>query len=457
MKFKKITITILIFILGFAPMSLAENTSNSLNTYLNNTSDSRNTYLENISDDLNIYLGNTSDDSNTYSETTSDILNIYAESVILIDNKTGTTLYEKNSEKKMYPASTTKILTAILTLEKGNLEDEVIVSKSAIESMKAGYSSAYLSEGEIISVENLLKCLLIPSANDAANVLAEYISGSISEFVKLMNEKVKELGCTNTHFVTTNGLHDDNHYTTAKDMSIIARYCMQNSTFRNIVSTQSCTIPATNKSDKRYYTNTNDLINTKSEYYYKNCIGIKTGFTSQAQNCLVSACKKDKMELIAVVFGASLTESGKSARYVDSKTLYDYAFSNYSISTIVKKSDVIKTIEIKNATDETKSLDLILENDITALVKNTEKTITPEISLNDDISAPIATNTVLGTATYTISGVQYTENLLASHDVQKNDLLINVLRISLVMIFMILILLTVRTNRNSKKLNKGKH
>lgn len=367
-------------------------------------------------------------------------LSIYSDAVILIENKTGKTLYEKNSEKKMYPASTTKILTAILTIEKGNLEDEVTVSKTALAQMKSGYSSAYLSEGEVMSVENLLTVLLVHSANDASNVLAEYISGSIDNFVDLMNEKAKELGCENTHFVTTNGLHDDNHYTTAKDLATIARYCMQNETFRKIVSMKTCTIPATNKSDKRIYRNTNDMLNPTSIYYYPNCIGIKTGYTSEAKNCLVSACSKNGLQLIAVVLGASLTENNKSARYTDSKTLYDYAYSNYAIQTIAKASSVLGTIEVNHATSETKTLDLILENDITALVNtNDNNNVEPEIKLNNEISAPIAANSVVGQATFSLNGETYTANLLASHDVSRKDTLIKVLRIVLILIILIII------------------
>ena len=367
-------------------------------------------------------------------------LSIYSDAVILIENKTGKTLYEKNSEKKMYPASTTKILTAILTIEKGNLEDEVTVSKTALAQMKSGYSSAYLSEGEVMSVENLLTVLLVHSANDASNVLAEYNSGSIDNFVDLMNEKAKELGCENTHFVTTNGLHDDNHYTTAKDLATIARYCMQNETFRKIVSMKTCTIPATNKSDKRIYRNTNDMLNPTSIYYYPNCIGIKTGYTSEAKNCLVSACSKNGLQLIAVVLGASLTENNKSARYTDSKTLYDYAYSNYAIQTIAKASSVLGTIEVNHATSETKTLDLILENDITALVNtNDNNNVEPEIKLNNEISAPIAANSVVGQATFSLNGETYTANLLASHDVSRKDTLIKVLRIVLILIILIII------------------
>ncbi len=175
---------------------------------------------------------------------TDENLKLYSHSAIIIENKTGKVLYEKNSEQKMYPASTTKILTAILTIEKGNLQDKTKVTKTAIAEMKSGYTSAYLVEGEELTVEELLELLLIHSANDASNVLAEYISGSIPAFVDLMNLKLKELGCNNTHFVTTNGLHDDNHYTTAKDMATITRYCMKNPDFRRIVAMQECHIKA---------------------------------------------------------------------------------------------------------------------------------------------------------------------------------------------------------------------
>ena len=385
--------------------------------------------------------------------TTNDNLKIYSDAVILIENQTGKTLYEKNSEQKMYPASTTKILTAILSIEKGNLNDKVTVSKTAIAQMKPGYTSAYLSEGEIISVEDLLKVLLINSANDASNVLAEYISGSIDSFVNLMNEKSKELGCTNTHFVTTNGLHDDNHYTTAKDLAIIARYCMQNETFRKIVSMKKCVIPATNKSEERIYKNTNDLINPTSGYYYPSCIGIKTGFTSEAKNCLISACSKNGLQVIAVVLGASITENHKSARYVDSKTLYDYTYSNYSIQNIAKASSVIETIEVKNATDKTKSWDLKLAKDLNVLVNNKDnENIKTEIVLKDNISAPIATNSVVGNITYIVGADKYTINLLASHDVEKKENIIWILRLSLFLILLILIIFIIyKISKKPKK------
>ena len=386
--------------------------------------------------------------------TSNEELKIYSDACILIENRTGKTLYEKNSEQKMYPASTTKILTAIIVLEKGNLQDKTTVSRSAIADMKSSYTSADLVEGEILSVQELLEVLLVRSANDSANVLAEYISGSIPEFVNLMNIKLQEIGCKNTHFVTTNGLHDDNHYTTAKDMATITRYCMQNATFRKIVAMKKCIIPATNKSEERIYKNTNDLIINTSIYYYPGCIGVKTGFTSQAKNCLISACNKNNLQTIAVVLGASLTEDKKSARYVDSKTLYDYAYNNYSFTKIASANSIVKTIEVKDGTQETKNLNLLLQKDINSLVKNgIVQNIIPEITLNENISAPISKNSILGHATYTIDGEQYSTNLIAEHNVVKeetvfiknttllkNENIIIIFKISLLIIALIIIL-----------------
>ena len=428
MKSKKIAILLLIMIL-FSTNSFAEDATNETNLEQNS---------------INV---STSEDNSSVS------LNINSEAVILIENTTGKTLYEKNSEQKMYPASTTKILTAIIVIENSNLDDIVTVSQTAISNIPSGYSSAYLNAGEEISVDNLLKVLLIHSANDAANVLAEHVSGSIDQFVNLMNEKAQELGCANTHFVTTNGIHDDNHYTTARDLSIIARYCMKNPIFREYVSTPRCTIPATNKSQERTYKNTNDLINISSAYYYPGCIGVKTGYTSEAKNCLISACNKNGLQLIAVVLGSG-SVNGKSARYLDSKTLYDYGYSNYSMKTISQKSSVLETITVPHATKETKDLDLILEDNVVALVRNNSSTnISPEISVSGNISAPISANSVIGTATYTIDGQTYTSNIIASHDVIQNDNLYFILIFSLIGIISILIIIFMILKTHKKKKN----
>ena len=319
-------------------------------------------------------------------------LKLYSDAAILIENRTGKVLYEKNSNQKMYPASTTKILTAILTLENGNLNDIATVSKEAIAEMKDGYTSAYLVEGEQMSIENLLKVLLIHSANDAANVLAEYISGSVPEFANLMNKKVAELGCHNTHFVNANGLHDDNHYTTAQDLATISRYCMQNSKFREIVSSTSCNIPATNKSGERIFKNTNDMVIPSSKYYYEGCVGMKTGYTSQAKNCLISAVSKNGMQLISVVLGANLTDDNQSARYIDSINLFNYGYSNYSMESIIAEynKDIITAMPQDNY--ETNLQDIKSEEDVVQ-----KSIITPQNSVlkNGEIKIAIKRNSIL--------------------------------------------------------------
>ena len=385
----------------------------------------------------------------------SDNLNIHSDAAILMDYKTGTVLYSKASEEKMYPASTTKILTAILALEKCNLDDIVTVSKSAISSIPSGYSSAYLSEGEEISVNDLITVFLVHSANDAGYVLAEHISGSIDEFANLMNEKALEIGCKNTHFTNPSGIHDENHYTTAYDLALIAKYCMQNSKFRNIVSMKTCTINSTNKFGIRKYTNTNDLINTSSKYYLEECIGIKTGYTAQAKNCLISACSKDNMALICVVLGANQLNSGESSRYEDSINLFKYGYSNYSMKTFANKNDVITNIEVKNGTKDTRNLDLTLEDSISGLIKKNLNIPDSTITLNDNISAPIAKGTVLGTISYTIDNNTYTKNLLASHDVEQDAVLLFIFKIILG-IALFLILITVLFSKSKKKRKKKK-
>ena len=182
------------------------------------------------------------DDKNQDEETTSDAANvkIYSEAGILMDAKTGKILYNKNAKEKKYPASTTKILTAIIVLENcKNLDEMATVDVDSINSVPSGYTVAALQVGEEISVKNLLQLLLVHSANDAANVLAKHVSGSIESFSDMMNAKAKEIGCENSHFVNPNGKHDPDHYSTAYDLSLIMNYCMKNETFRSFSSALS--------------------------------------------------------------------------------------------------------------------------------------------------------------------------------------------------------------------------
>lgn len=271
-----------------------------------------------------------------------DMPNISSVSAVAIDADTGIVLSGKDVTKKVYPASTTKILTAILALENLDLDKSVVVSKTAI-SIPWDSSRIYLKEGEVVTVSNLLYGLLLESGNDAANVLAESVSGSISEFVKLMNTKLQELGCTNTHFANAHGYSDDDHYTTALDMAKILKYCIKNDTFVKIFSTKEYTMEATNKTNsKRYFTNTNRLIQTKEDSiysrYYKYCIGGKTGYTDEAGKTLVTYGMKDNKNVIVTVFNGG-TIDGIDARYTDAINLFEYAFNNFEKHVIANSSD----------------------------------------------------------------------------------------------------------------------
>lgn len=235
---------------------------------------------------------------------------IYSEAAVLIEKNSGTILYEKNANQKLYPASTTKILTAIIGLEKCNLNETAVASKEAVYTVPSGYAIANIQIGESFTIEELLNVMLVHSANEAANVIAEHISGSMEEFANLMNEKARQIGCKNSNFVNSNGIQNENHYSTAYDMALIAKYCMKNDKFREMIALERCELPATEiYSEKRTFKNNNSLIDKNDKYYYKYCIGGKTGYTKEAKNCLVAMSKKDNMELISVVLKGENTET----------------------------------------------------------------------------------------------------------------------------------------------------
>ena len=251
---------------------------------------------------------------------------INSKAAILVEVSTGRILYEKNSTKQLYPASTTKVMTAILVLEKCNLTDMVTVNETALGNLPSGYVTCDLQVDEEISVNDLLYALMVKSANDAAYVLAEHVGGSVDAFADMMNIKAREIGCTGTHFVNPNGVHDDRHYSTAYDLYLITKYAMQNETFRKLVATTEYTLPATNKypNADRSFTTTNQLLNPESTaYYYKYATGVKTGYTSQAGNCIISMASRDGLDFIAVVLGGGATPSGLNARFIESKTLFN--------------------------------------------------------------------------------------------------------------------------------------
>lgn len=376
-------------------------------------------------------------------------------SVILTDANTGKILYSKSAFEKRFPASTTKLMTAILTLENCELSDVATVSHNAIFSIPIGYSHASLKEGEKLTIEQLLNVLLIPSANDAAVVLAEHIAGSVENFSEMMNNRAKELGCVNTHFVNPNGIHDENHYSCAYDLAIIGRYAMKFEDIMRIAKVNQYTLPKTNKYDKtdRIFNSTNGLINKNSEYYNKYATGLKTGYTDKSGYCIVTTANQGDVELLAVVLGSESIDD----RYEDCNTLFDYCFENYSYKSLINSREIIENVKVSGATSETKSLNIIAKNNVTALVKNDLdiESVEPKIEINENLTAPIAQDAVVGRISYTVDGETFSTDLIAETSVEKSNIETIIFRAFL--IFLILYLLVIILKKINKPRNNNSY
>jgi D-alanyl-D-alanine carboxypeptidase (penicillin-binding protein 5/6) len=271
-------------------------------------------------------------------------INISSQKAVLIDAQTGQVLYSKNARAASYPASITKIMTAILALERGNLDEYVPVSR------KASYidgSRIYLLEGEEVTLEQVLYGLMLESGNDAAIAIAEYIAGSVEEFTVMMNDKAAQLGAQNTSFSNPNGLPDPNHVTTALDMALIAKHAMSLPKFREIVSTVRYIIPETNMQDTRYLYNGNRLIKNTSDKY-EGANGIKTGYTLAAKHCFVGSAQRDGREYITVI----LNEPSSNTLWNNTKALLDYAFDEFKQLPVVAEGEVIDRVEFLGSKSE---------------------------------------------------------------------------------------------------------
>ena len=270
--------------------------------------------------------------------------NLTAEYAVLMDYETGQVLYSKNGYNKLYPASTTKAWTAYVVLKHVSDLNQVVEIKDL---PIVDGSSMYLKEGEAFTVKELLDALLIHSSNDVAMVLAKYVGGSVENFVNMMNNEAKAIGAKNTHFNNPHGLPDENHYTTAYDMALMARKAMDNDIFRDIVKTKSVKYPATEAYPyERYFENTNQFLTSRSKMDYKGqqidikydvVDGIKTGYTDAAGKCLLSTGIKNNIRVISAVFKSTVNDL-----YLDSRTLLDYGFDNFYVETIVDKNEFIK-------------------------------------------------------------------------------------------------------------------
>lgn len=320
-------------------------------------------------------------------------------SVILMEESTGTILYEKNSDEAHYPASITKIMTTLLALENGNLSDMVTFSDDAINNTEgSGIARDY---GEQMTLEQCLYGVMLESANECAYAVAEHVGGTVENFVDMMNAKAKELGCTNTHFANPHGLQDENHYTTAHDMALIAQAAYQNETFRIIIGTKMYTIPPTNKhAEETVLRNHHDMLctyhNANRKYLYPYCVGGKTGYTATANSTLVTYAEKDGMTLICVVMN---TQSPN--QFIDTVNLFDYAFDNFQVLNVAE-NDTDYSAETTVDNGNLNNIAPFVELDKDAVI------VLPKTAEFSDTSSSVEYNDsdpeIAGSITYTYAG-----------------------------------------------------
>ena len=281
-----------------------------------------------------------------------DTYYVRAKASALIDLDAGALLYGGNIDAQIYPASLTKIMTCMIALERGNLDDILTVSESSQQDLVIGGSTANLKVGEQISLRELLYCVMVSSANEACNVVAEYISGSISGFVALMNEYAAALGMTSTHYANTHGLHSDEHYTTVRDLSTLVRWAWQHELFREFSTVTKHVVPATNLSEERELHTTNYLTSglVVGKYYYEKAAGIKTGFTSKAGGCLISTAQDGDKRLLSIVVGCDTIENDDGTttdeRFTETKKLLEYGLNHFSLVQVLSDTTMAGMPEV---------------------------------------------------------------------------------------------------------------
>lgn len=341
-----------------------------------------------------------------------------AESVYVMEANTGAVLYEKDSEELRYPASTTKLLTALIALENSSLTETVTFSETAVD-LEDGASSIDAVAGEEMSMKDVLYGLLLPSGNDCANAIAEHISGSIDAFAELMNEYLEELGCVNSHFTNPSGLYDDDHYTTAYDMALIAQAAFNNSTLVSIISTYSYTIEETNMSEARNITNSNAAINSTSEYYNEYVVGGKTGYLYAAGRCLVTLSKNNGMTVITVLFKSS----EYTGIYTDTQNLLDYVFDNFATCVISESEDrfLYSSENARVTLDDTSQIILPVTLSVSDLDSDIVFTYDMDLEEFNEASAAAGITDENGLHLYATINYSYGDYVLGSVNVLIND------------------------------------
>ena len=365
---------------------------------------------------------------------------IRAKAALLVEAETGTILYDKNCHDELSIASTTKIMSALLVFEaidRGELrlDQSITATASALRGLPEDGSTADIVEGETLTVEQLLYCMLVISANETCNILGEALAGSVEGFVERMNQRAQELGCQNTHFANTTGLTQSGHYSSAYDLYLITRQAMQYDEFMTMVNTKSYEIPPTNKTEEeRVLHSTNALISNwrLAGYLYSGAQGIKTGSTDAAGQCLVSSAVRGSRTLISVVLGAERVEKENGSGYIvesftETARLFDWGFDNFSAQQVLDKNELVQEVQVSLSKEvgsvavhpaEDASAMLPKDIDVSALTR----TVTLD---NDPALAPIAAGDRLGEITVSYNGTDYvTVPLLAVADVSASRFLL---------------------------------
>ena len=357
---------------------------------------------------------------------------VAAKAALLIDLNTNRVVYEQDADERVYPASLTKIMTCLIALENGNLSDVVTVSESALADLDEDSSVAGLVVGEQMTLENLLYCMMVVSGNDACNVIAEHVAGSVTDFVRMMNQRAYELGCTNTHFNNPHGLHDESHYTTARDLSIITQAALKSENFRQIVDTYEYQLPDDNMRQNIPKLKTTNMLIYRSmsnSLYYPRAHGIKTGYTSQAGRCVISEATGDGLDLLGIVCGAATTilDSGDllMENFTECASLFDYGFDNYSYLTLMSPLYPVDQVKINNSAGA-EAVAVAPQDEIKVLLPNDydPDQLVTDIQLNSEsVDAPVREGDVLGSATVTYAGELLGQTkLLAITDVARSEI-----------------------------------
>lgn len=365
-------------------------------------------------------------------------LNLFCTKALLLDANHGEVLYDMNGSERAAPASTTKLMTCLLVLEavqtgQLSLDTQITAGETTYQGLSGNFSTANIKVGEVLTVEELLYCLMLPSANEAANVLAVAVDGSIEDFVSHMNRRAGELGCEGTHFANPHGMDQENHYTTAYDLALMMQACLEHDEFTTVAGTPKHTVPATNTSKEREIYNTNGLVSswTYGGYLYDKCIGGKTGTTDAAGRCLVAAARDGDQVLISVILGSGPMEVPgeeklKQGQFRESRRLLEYGFSNFHRVTITRGDEPVDTVRV-TMSRQADEVNVKPQGSIT-------KTLPKSIDLDDietdirlfskEVEAPVEAGDVMGVMTLSYEGEVYGElDLVAVTSVERSELL----------------------------------